>query len=103
MSASLTGRPRSSLASRSMTRVAVNGSPVSPMFGGSMAGSGRPAGAGRSGPRPMVTVGASVTGDRSPSEPLGVAESSAAGGTGPSGGRRLTDEVHDAQRERDVE
>ena len=46
-----------------MTRSVVNGSPASPMVGGVMAGSGRPAGAGRSGPRPMVAVGASVTGD----------------------------------------
>ena len=50
-----------------------------------MAGSGRPAGAGRSGPRPMVAEGASVTGGRSPSGPLGIAESSASRSrTGPS-------------------
>ena len=46
---------------RSMTRIAVNGSPRLADVGGAMSGSGMPAGAGRSGPSPMVAVGASVT------------------------------------------
>ena len=46
-----------------MTRTVVNGSPVSAIVGGAMSGSGSPAGAGRSGPRPMAgTLAASVTG-----------------------------------------
>ena len=45
-----------------MTRTAVNGSPVSAIVGGLDEGSGRPTGAGRKGPRPMVAKGASVTG-----------------------------------------
>ncbi len=55
MSASRTGTPRSSRASRSMTRTVVNGSPASAMVGGVMAGSGIPDGAGRSGPSPMAS------------------------------------------------
>jgi hypothetical protein len=39
----------------------VKGSPASPTVGGVTAGSGIPGGAGRSGPRPMVAVAASVT------------------------------------------
>ena len=46
-----------------MTRTAVNGSPASAIVGGAMAGSGRPAGAGRSGPQADGRAGvASVTG-----------------------------------------
>ncbi len=45
-----------------MTRTAVNGSPVSAIVGGVIPGSGRPAGAGRNGPSPMVAMRTSVTG-----------------------------------------
>ena len=37
-----------------MTRSVVNGSPASAIVGGVIDGSGRPAGAGRSGPSPMA-------------------------------------------------
>ena len=77
------GRPRSRRATRSMTRTAVNGSPASAIVGGVIDGSGRPAGAGRSGPRPMVASGerASSRGRSSPSGSLGIAKST----TGPRG------------------
>ena len=47
-----------------MTRMTLNGSPGSAIVGGAIVGSGRPAGAGRSGARPMVGCvgGALVTG-----------------------------------------
>ena len=77
MSASRTGWPRGMRASRSMTRTAVNGSPDSATAGGAMFGSGRPAGAGRSGPSPTDGIGrsdtgASVTRRGSPTGSLGI-------------------------------
>ncbi len=70
-------------ASRSITRTAVNGSPASASIGGRIDGSGRPSGAGRSGPRPMVPVAVSGTGTSTPSEPLGISDCT----TPPFGGR----------------